>query len=150
MSILFERAEKLGWRLNNSNPCLRLGVQSPHPRDRVATWDEINAMLQAARDAGLPLMALAILLALYAGQRQTAGLLPLHAEIIPALRAALAETGSAKAPRGDDSPLLIEERVGRAYPMATCRSSACRTTSRIRYSPIATRPRLGLRPAWIR
>lgn len=71
MSILFGHAETLGWRPDNSNPCLRLKVHTPKPRDRVASWAEIDALLAAADACGLASMGLAIRLSLYQGQRQT-------------------------------------------------------------------------------
>jgi integrase len=51
------------------NPCLRLKLPTPRPRVRVATPDEINALMQAA-DAEEPAIGDAILLALLTGQRQ--------------------------------------------------------------------------------
>lgn len=154
MSILFSHAENvLGWRPENSNPCLRLKVQTPEGRSRVATWPEIDALLAAADAAGLPSMALAIRIGLFQGQRETDvikatrgafqllpvrhegeaaarpvwvwslrrskksndGVMAVHDEVIPSLRLALAETGSAEKPRKAADRLLIEERIGRAY-----------------------------------
>lgn len=71
MSILMELAERLGWRPDNSNPCLRLQIKTPAPRARVATLDEIAAILAAADALGLRSVALAIRLSLMQGQRQT-------------------------------------------------------------------------------
>lgn len=71
MSILFSYAELIGWREDNSNPCMRLGLSQPKGRSRTASWDEIDALTDAADALGLPEMALAILLSALQGQRQT-------------------------------------------------------------------------------
>jgi len=71
VSILFEHAETLGWRPENSNPCLRLKIKTPAPRDRLATWDEIEAVIEAADALGFSSLVLAIHLSLFQGQRQT-------------------------------------------------------------------------------
>jgi integrase len=54
---------------NLTNPCLRLRLPSPKPRVRVATPQEIEALLRSA-DALEPAIGDAILLALLTGQRQ--------------------------------------------------------------------------------
>ncbi len=64
-------AELLGWRPEGSNPCQRLGTRTPPPRDRVATWDEIFALLDAAAALGLSATGNAMLISLLTGQRQT-------------------------------------------------------------------------------
>ncbi len=72
LSILFNRAEVEGWRPENSNPCLRLKLPTPAPRNRRASWDEVEAVLAAA--GGDPLwqvMADAALCAALHGQRAT-------------------------------------------------------------------------------
>lgn len=71
MSILFDRAERIGWRPENTNPCLRLKARVPAPRRRVASWAEIDALVAAADAADAPSLALAVLLSALQGQRQT-------------------------------------------------------------------------------
>lgn len=71
MSILFARAEIIGWRPENSNPCFTLGMSTPKARKRVASWDELDAIITAATENGLPSMATAIILSAMQGQRQT-------------------------------------------------------------------------------
>jgi integrase len=71
-SILFRRAEALGWRAAGSNPCAAVDVTLPPGRRRVGTWAELDALLRAARTRPhLRLLRVAILLVLYGGQRQT-------------------------------------------------------------------------------
>lgn len=140
-SILFSHAEMRGWRAENTNPCARLKMATPDPRDRVASWAEVEALLTAAADAGLPSMAAAMSLSLFQGQRETdvfsarradfyqapiggaqvwvwslirskrktAGMIPLHDQVVPIVAAILAR------PAPDDAFLLVEERVGRPY-----------------------------------
>jgi integrase len=147
MSILFGHAEVLGWRPEGSNPCQALRLRTPAERDRIASWDEIDAILAAAAAAGLPGIALAVRIGLYTGQRQTdilaaprgafaihvlrlpgdraprgrwiwtfrrskrgnAGALALHDDLVPHVRAALAEA------RPDAAPLIVDPGNGRAY-----------------------------------
>ncbi|MFT4012322.1 MAG: hypothetical protein QM682_02755 [Paracoccus sp. (in: a-proteobacteria)] len=71
MSILMSHAEMIGWRPEGSNPCLRLRMKTPNPRDRSATWAEVDALLAAADDAGLASIGTAIMLSLLQGQRET-------------------------------------------------------------------------------
>ena len=71
MSILFQRAEVLGWRSENSNPCYKLQIVTPKPRSRAGAEDELAAILMGANALGLKGMALAIMLGLCQGQRQT-------------------------------------------------------------------------------
>jgi integrase len=71
MSILFAHAEELGWRPDNSNPCMRLKLVTPVVRSRAGTAAELEALLAAADAIGQPGMGLAIRLAVYQGQRQT-------------------------------------------------------------------------------
>lgn len=70
-SILMEHAETMGWRPGNSNPCLRLKLVTPKARGRVATMDELTAVLASAEALGLHGVRLAVLLSLLQGQRQT-------------------------------------------------------------------------------
>lgn len=70
-SILMAYAELIGWRAENSNPCTKLGMRTPQGRRRTASWEEFDALLEAAQALGLPSMAQAITLGLYTGQRQT-------------------------------------------------------------------------------
>lgn len=60
MSILFTHAERRGWRPERSNPCFNLGIKTATRRDRVATWEEFDALLTAADKLGWPAMAAAI------------------------------------------------------------------------------------------
>jgi integrase len=148
MSILFAHARLIGWRIDN--PCAGLRLVTPPPRDRQASWAEVDALLSAAERLGQPGLALAIRLALYQGQRQTDvrmarrgdfALIPVmwpgiseprpgwvwslrqskrgrrvqmqvHAECIPGLRLALADTGSADAPLGADAALIRDGATG--------------------------------------
>lgn len=48
-------------------------------------------------------------------KRLNAALLPLHPEVIPAVRAALADAGTPDTPRLPTDPLIVDEAVGRAY-----------------------------------
>lgn len=70
LSILFNHAERLGWRPENSNPCTKVGAIVPKGRDRVASWAETDALIAAADELGLHAAGLAISLAVYQGQRQ--------------------------------------------------------------------------------
>lgn len=71
MSILFSFAELKGWRAEGSNPAFRIKARTPRPRNRVATWDELDALIAAADAAGLPSVGTAALLSALQGQRQT-------------------------------------------------------------------------------
>ena len=150
MSILMAHAVRIGWR--QDNPCLRLQVAAPDPRDRVATWAEFDALVQAAETRGWLGLALALRLALFQGQRQTDvrtarrgdfALIPVlhpgeaearpgwvwafrqskrgrvvrmqvHPDVVPALRRALAETGTASAPLTATDTLIRDEATGAA------------------------------------
>lgn len=70
-SILFSYSEILGWRPENSNPCAKLGIEAPPPRNRTAGWDELDAIVAAADAIGLPSIGTAALVSLLQGQRQT-------------------------------------------------------------------------------
>jgi len=48
-------------------------------------------------------------------KRGNDGVMPLHAEVVPHLRRALADTGTPAAPRRADAALLVDEALGRAY-----------------------------------
>jgi integrase len=69
MSILFSFAELKGWRPEDSNPCFRLKMKTPPRGQRIATWDEVDALLDASAELGLPSVGTAILLGLLQGQR---------------------------------------------------------------------------------
>lgn len=71
MSILFSFSELNGWRAEDSNPCRNLKMRVPRPRSRVATWVEMDAILDAAIECGLPSMRTGALLSALQGQRQT-------------------------------------------------------------------------------
>lgn len=144
MSILFSFAELKGWRPEGTNPCFRLKAKIPKGRSRVATWDELDALLDAAVECGLPSIATAIMLSVFQGQRETQvietkcgwfreitiplgdsqktvwawkvdrskrgtlGMMQMHPLALDRMLA----HHDAKDP---DRPLLIEERIGRAY-----------------------------------
>lgn len=178
MSILFEHAETLGWRPENSNPSQRLKMKTPAPRDRLATWDEIEAVIEAADSLGYAGLVLAIHLSLFQGQRQTDvieatrgafrlletpdpatghtrpewtwtlmrsknqkfAILPVHPEVLPLLRMALAQTGTATAPRLDEDALILDEATGKPYSvdLFAKRWAKARALAAKRYPSITT------------
>jgi integrase len=71
LSILFEFAERKGWRPENSNPARNIRAATPKGRNRRLSWEESDALIKAAHDLGRHAMALAIGMSLYQGQRQT-------------------------------------------------------------------------------
>lgn len=71
MSILFSRAEIIGWRAEGSNPCFRLQMTTPPPRQKRAGWTELDALIRAADGAGLPGIGTAVMLLALQGQRST-------------------------------------------------------------------------------
>lgn len=153
MSILFARAEVLRWRPENSNPCWRLQIVTPDPRQRAGAAEELAAIIAGAQALGLPGMEMAIRLAIYQGQRQTdiravtrgafalvprlfpgetrvrkvwvwtfvrskkknAGGMIVHPDVVPQLRALLADAGTAGMPRRPEDPLILDPATGRAY-----------------------------------
>lgn len=80
LSIIMNHAELRGWRPENSNPCMRLGVSIPKGRDRVVSWGEYDALQAAALAAGLPSIGLAMALSMLAGQRETDVMLALRGD----------------------------------------------------------------------
>ena len=114
------------------NPALRLGMYNPPPRKRVASWPELDALLEAA--APWPSMACAIALALYHGQRKkdiveatradvagnmwrlvrskrgNLGSFALHPNAAPYIEAAMQG-------HEDQDRLLISEITGRPYTL---------------------------------
>lgn len=70
MSALMGYAELRGWRDAGANPCHRLDIPSATPRDRVASWDELDALTEHALAADRPLMAAAVMMAVFTSQRQ--------------------------------------------------------------------------------
>lgn len=48
-------------------------------------------------------------------KRQNAGMMRVHDAVIPALRIALADTGSTTSPRGPQDPLIYDEATGKPY-----------------------------------
>lgn len=148
-ATLFLHAERRGWRPKGSNPCRDLRMVAPPGRARVGRWPELLACLQAARTLGLRSVRLALLLAIYTGQRQTDlllarpvdftlvrlplpgladprpiwvwslvrskrgndGAIPIHRDVVPALRAALMRATDPA------QPLLRDEATGRAYDL---------------------------------
>ncbi|PJN96080.1 hypothetical protein CNY89_04665 [Amaricoccus sp. HAR-UPW-R2A-40] len=81
LSILLSHAVILGWR--SDNPALGVKSKTPPRRTRIGTWEELDSLTASARRLGLYSIALAILLAIYQGQRRT--------DIVQAQRAAFAE-----------------------------------------------------------
>ena len=69
MSLLFSHAELIGWRPENSNPCSRLGMTTPPPRQRTASWSEIFALMDAAKELNYPTIAAIIQCMILTGQR---------------------------------------------------------------------------------
>ncbi|HGG04496.1 MAG TPA: hypothetical protein ENK28_03475 [Aliiroseovarius sp.] len=69
MSGLFSRAELIGWRAENTNPCFRLKMDTPKPRSRCASWAEIDALCDAADAIGAASMRTAIKISVFQGQR---------------------------------------------------------------------------------
>lgn len=80
LSLLLAHGKKIGWR--DDNPCLGMQRETPPRRQRIGAWHELDALTAAARALGLPSMELAILLAIFTGQRR--------ADIIRADRTAFA------------------------------------------------------------
>lgn len=68
--ILFKHGERRGWREKGSNPCTEMEYEATPLRNRVGSWAELDACLQAARRLGLRQIRCALLLAVYGGQRQ--------------------------------------------------------------------------------
>jgi hypothetical protein len=48
-------------------------------------------------------------------KRGNLGVMPIHAELVPHLRRALLDAGTADRPRGPDDPLILDDAVGRMY-----------------------------------
>ncbi|MFD2854053.1 hypothetical protein ACFSZS_03520 [Seohaeicola zhoushanensis] len=70
-SILMNHAEMIEWRAEDSNPCRRLKMSIPKPRQRVASWAELDALVAAADAVGLASVGTACLMSALQGQRQT-------------------------------------------------------------------------------
>lgn len=68
LSVLLSYAVEIGWI--EHNPALNLRKVTPPPRQRLATWDEIDALLDAAAALDWPTMGLAVALSVFNGQRQ--------------------------------------------------------------------------------
>lgn len=71
MSILFSRAETIGWRPEGSNPCFRMKMRTPDRRQRRIGWRELDALVRAADDLGLHSIGTACLMLTLQGQRST-------------------------------------------------------------------------------
>lgn len=130
LSGLISYGEKKGYC--EGNPALRLGMYAPPPRKRVASWPEIDALLDAA--APWPSMACAIALAVFHGQRRkdiveakradvagnmwrlvrskrgNLGSFALHPEVMPYIEAAMQG-------HEDQDRLLISEATNRPYSL---------------------------------
>lgn len=143
MRRLMKHAEKRKWRPRGTNPCREMEIERGKPRRRTGTWEELDAILRASRVLGLRSMRLAILLAVFSGQRQTdlrlarpdafrpfdlpgggrpvwvwtltrnkrgnEGHIPMHPEIVPALRVQLLIVGQGP------GTLMWDEATGRAF-----------------------------------
>lgn len=116
LSLLLTYAERRDWIPHN--PCLRIGVVQPPRRSRVASWEEVDALLAAADAVDLPLIGVAVLLSAFQGRRETDILelepggiegmvwklrqskrrkvvaVDLHPEVLPRLAAAIAGAGN--------------------------------------------------------
>ncbi len=68
LSVLLSYAVEIGWI--EHNPALNLRKVTPPPRQRLATWDEIDALMDAAATLNWPTMGLAVALSVFNGQRQ--------------------------------------------------------------------------------
>jgi integrase len=68
LSLLMSYAERREWI--DANPCLRLRIPTPKPRDRVVAWEEFDALMAAARSLNLGGMVLAIAMGWWTGQRR--------------------------------------------------------------------------------
>ncbi|MEM9763182.1 MAG: hypothetical protein AAF968_11825 [Pseudomonadota bacterium] len=130
LSLLMTYAVRKEWIDNN--PCIGVEVQALLPRQRIASWEEFDALIKVARDLGLHSMELAIVLAMFQGQRATDireamtehlsddmwllvrskrgnhGGLVLHSEVIPRLQATIER-------QGETGPLVRHERTGKPY-----------------------------------
>lgn len=71
MSILFSRAEVIGWRAEGSNPCFKLKMKTPEPRSRRIGWADLDALVATADRLGHPSIGTAVLLLTLQGQRAT-------------------------------------------------------------------------------
>ena len=71
LSILMAYAEGIGWRAENTNPCLRMKLREGAPGKRIVSWAEFDALLAAADAVGLAPIALAAALSRLNGQRET-------------------------------------------------------------------------------
>jgi integrase len=138
-AVLLTHAEILGWLPEGANPALRLdgrrraGLDTP-PRARVASWDELGALLRAAKAAGDFSMGVAIALAALTAQRQ-ADILAAEASafrdgVWTLVRSKRGNLGRValhpvahgmlsrwlpQRPEGAGPALLVSERTGRPY-----------------------------------
>ncbi|MEM9726080.1 MAG: tyrosine-type recombinase/integrase [Pseudomonadota bacterium] len=132
LSVLLSYAELREWI--EVNPATRLRIITPDPRERVASWSEVDALIAAAEAAELEGVALAIALSFLQGQRQTdvlearlaqfdgatwrferskarrgsvrrAAVLVLHPEVLPRIEARIA--AAAEAEEGRDAHLIV-------------------------------------------
>ena len=76
MSVIMQHAERRRLRPRGSNPCRDLEMEKPKGRSRVGTWDELNALIAAARqlsrqgDPSARHIRCALMLVIFGGQRQ--------------------------------------------------------------------------------
>lgn len=68
LSLLMSYAERREWI--DANPCLRLRIPTPKPRQRIVDWHEFDALIAAAVQLGQPGMHLAIAMGMLTGQRR--------------------------------------------------------------------------------
>lgn len=69
LRILMAHAEKRGWREAGTNPVQGLDMEAAPVRQRVGTWPELQALVEATQ--GHVMLRLGLLLAMHTGQRQT-------------------------------------------------------------------------------
>lgn len=69
LRILMAHAEKRGWREAGTNPVQGLDMEAAPVRQRVGTWPELTALVEATQ--GHVMVRLGLLLAMHTGQRQT-------------------------------------------------------------------------------
>ena len=70
-SILFKHAEVRGWREAETNPVASVSMKSTAARQRTCSWEEFDALLDAAEALERPMDGVIVALGVYTGQRVT-------------------------------------------------------------------------------